>query len=267
MTTLKDFEAYLVTLKLDDSGRRIHSISDGDGPSGPGAPQGPNGNREIVTDERYVVMPWKMVARYGKNVTLKEAVEEIRKGGGRGERRLASKFEVEHRDEIDKILGLIDYIDKGYVEEKFPEIYKFGPERLGIHFKDKLVLEEYSSGYPINLGYDQLDYFKKTIKAYQGRDEDAVKYVKKVKELIDKPLDEMIELEDVRLAMKKIKCPRKLDISAFYQLTRRLPHEDLNYDDERLLLHHFYDTFCNESIKLLGKTVRYRVNVLYHLLA
>ena len=66
--------------------------------------------------------------------------------------------------------------------------------------------------------------------------------------------------------MKKVKCPRKLDISVFYQLTRRLPHQDLNYDDERLLIH-FYDTVCNESIKLLGKTVRYRVNVLYHLLA
>ena len=60
----------------------------------------------------------------------------------------------------------------------------------------------------------------------------------------------------------------------FYQLTRRLPHEDLgslcdpgpiNYDDERLLIH-FYDTFYNESIKLLGLTVRCRVNVLYHLL-
>ena len=64
----------------------------------------------------------------------------------------------------------------------------------------------------------------------------------------------------------------------FYQLTRRLPHEDgvapqrdpgptrqahLNYDDERLLIH-FYDTFCNESIELLGRTVRCRVNVLYH---
>ena len=48
-------------------------------------------------------------------------------------------------------------------------------------------------------------------------------------------------------------------------MTRRLPHEDLNYDDERLLIH-FYDTFCNESIKLLGRMVRYRVNVLYHLL-
>ena len=51
-----------------------------------------------------------------------------------------------------------------------------------------------------------------------------------------------------------------------YQLTRRLSHEDLYYDDERLLIH-FYDIFCNESIKLLGHTVRYRVNVLYHLLA
>ena len=65
--------------------------------------------------------------------------------------------------------------------------------------------------------------------------------------------------------MKKIKCPRKLDISVFYQLTRRLLHEDLNYDDERLLIH-FYNTFRNESIKLLGKMVRCRTNVLYHLL-
>ena len=125
---------------------------------------------------------------------------------------------------------------------------------------------------------NQFDYFKKIIRAYQGRDEDAVKYVKKVKALIDKPLDEMmgslgtpgpsgpIELEDVRLAMAKDNCPRKLDISVFYQLTRRLPHKDLNYDDERLLIH-FYDTFYNESIKLLGCMVRCRVNVLYDLLA
>ena len=102
-----------------------------------------------------------------------------------------------------------------------------------------------------------------------------------MKALIDKPLDEMIELDDVRLAMAKVKCPQKLDISVFYQLTRRLPHKDgvapqhdpwparqthLNYDDERLLIH-FYDTFYNESIKLLGHTVRCRVNVLYHLMA
>ena len=113
---------------------------------------------------------------------------------------------------------------------------------------------------------NQLDYFKKIIKAYQGRDEDVAKYVKKVKALIDKPLDKMIMLGHIRLAMAKVKCPRKLDISVFYQLTKRLPHEDLNYDDERLLIH-FYDTFYNESIKLSGRTVRCRVNVLYHLLA
>ena len=64
-------------------------------------------------------------------------------------------------------------------------------------------------------------------------------------------------------AMAKVKCPRKLDISVFFQLTKRLPHEDLN--DERLLIH-FYDTFMVASIKLLGKHVRYRTNVLYHLL-
>ena len=113
--------------------------------------------------------------------------------------------------------------------------------------------------------YYQLDYFKKIIRAYQGRDEDAVKYVRKVKALIDKPLDEL-ELGHVRLAMAKLKCPRKLDILVFYQLTRRLPHEGLDYDDERLLIH-FYNIFYNESMKLLGCTVRCRVNVLYHLLA
>ena len=203
MTTLKDFKAYLVTLRLDDSGCRIHSISDG--------------NEEIVTDQRYVVMPWKMVTRHGTNMILKEAVEEIEKEGE--ERILVSKFEARHRDEVDKILGLINYLDKGYIEERFPENYKFGPERLGIDFKDKLVLEEYSSGYPINRGYNQIDYFKKTIRAYQGRDEDPVKYVKRVKALIDKPLDEMIELGHVRLAMAKVKCLPKLDISLFYQLT------------------------------------------------
>ena len=112
---------------------------------------------------------------------------------------------------------------------------------------------------------NQLDYFRQIIRAYQGRDEDAVKYVKKLKALIDKPLDEL-ELGHVRLALAKVKCPHKLDISVFYQLTRRLPHECLDYNDERFLIH-FYDTFYNESIKLLGCTVRCRVNVLYHLLA
>ena len=65
--------------------------------------------------------------------------------------------------------------------------------------------------------------------------------------------------------MAKVKCPRKLDISVLYKLTGRLPHEDVNYDDEPILMH-FYDTFYNESIKLLGKMVRCRTNVLYHLL-
>ena len=48
-----------VNLKPDDKGScKIHSISDGD--------------KEIVTNENYVVMLWKMVTRYGKNMTLKE---------------------------------------------------------------------------------------------------------------------------------------------------------------------------------------------------
>ena len=54
-----------VTLKLGDNRCcRIHSISD-------------DGNGWIVTDERYVVMPWKMVTRNGTNMTLAEMVDGI----------------------------------------------------------------------------------------------------------------------------------------------------------------------------------------------
>ena len=59
-------------------------------------------------------------------MTLKEAVEEIKKEGK--ERRLVFEFETKHRGEIDEIFGVIDYIDKRYVKERFPEIYKFGPD-------------------------------------------------------------------------------------------------------------------------------------------
>ena len=53
-----------VTLKFDDNGCcRVHSVSDGD--------------QEIVTNERYVVMPWKVVTRNGKNMTLSETVDGI----------------------------------------------------------------------------------------------------------------------------------------------------------------------------------------------
>ena len=155
-------------------------------------------------------------------------------------------------------LNLVDY--PGYPPEL--ELHQYEDNEEDIFYDAPMASSLPAGCKPSN----QLDYFKKIIRSYQGRDEDAVKYDKKVKALIDKPLDEMIELGHVRLAMAKVKCPRKFDISVFYRLTKRLQQEYLNYDDERLLIH-FYDTFCNESIKLLGRTVRCRVNVLYHLLA
>ena len=110
----------------------------------------------------------------------------------------------------------------GYPPELESHEYEDGPTGPGVAvrphnqedvFYDAPTASSLPAGYKPN---NQLDYFKKIIRAYQGRDEDAVKYVKKVKALIDKPLDEMIELGHVRLAMAKVKCPRKLDISVFY---------------------------------------------------
>ena len=81
---------------------------------------------------------------------------------------------------------------------------------------------------------------------------------------IDKPLGE-VELKDIRAIMNKVKFPRKLDISVFYQLTGRLPHKGLEFKDEDFIIH-FYNTFVAASIELLGKIVRCRTNVLYHIL-
>ena len=297
-----------MTLKLDDNGCcRIHSVSD-------------DGNQWIVTNERYVVMPWKVVTRHGKNMTLKEAVDSIlnqsESKNTELERRNIEKdkiekeckayYEAHMKEETERLNKLVDWY-KFKLDEireapvasrptKLEKIYRYSevnkdsgvtitragtlnlvdypkyPPELELHeyedseediFYDAPTASSLPAGYrPSN----QLDYFRQLIKAYNGYDEDTVKYVKKVKALIDKPLDEMIELGHVRLAMAKVKCPCILDISVFYQLTKRLPHKGLDYDDERFLIH-FYDTFCNEGIKLLGCTVRCRVNVLYHLLA
>ena len=164
-------------------------------------------------------------------MTLKEAAELIKKREEEREeeRRLVSKFENEHRDEINEILGLIECIDEKYLEKSYPEIYNFGPGRLGIHFEDKLVLTEYSSDSTRNQ-YRELDYFRNVIRSYQGLDEEAEKYVEKVKSFIDKPLDEL-EIEDVRVIREKklVKFPRRLEISVFYELTGRLPHEELEF--------------------------------------
>ena len=93
-----------VTLKLDDGGCRIHSISDGS--AGPGTPLGPHGSEEIVTNERYVVMPWKMVIRHGTNMTLKEAVDRILNQGGskNGQRTLKPFWEDRYALEISRFV-------------------------------------------------------------------------------------------------------------------------------------------------------------------
>ena len=111
-----------VTLKFDDNGCcRIHSISDRD--------------KEIVTNERYVVMPWKIFNRHGKNMgrvrgpgpcramTLAEAVDSIfsqRKSEAKElERREREKQEIENKhkeyyeahmkEEMERLNKLVDW--------------------------------------------------------------------------------------------------------------------------------------------------------------
>ena len=125
---------------------------------------------------------------------------------------------------------------------------------------------EYSSDSPSNQGYSQLDYFKKVIKAYEGQDANADKYVERVKAFIDKPLDEL-GIEDIRVIRKKklVKFSRRLEIPVFYELIGRLPHEELEFNERNVIIH-FYNPFVAASEKLFEKPVRFRANVLYHLL-
>ena len=135
----------------DSQGKRGEaSVSDGDG-------RDPPAHREIVTNKTYVVMPWKMVTRNGKNVTLKEAVEQIeaQRREIEEERMLVSEFEAEHSYEIDRKFELIEHLYIEDIRAMFPEIYEFGPKRLGIHLENIFVIEGYSSDYQINRGYNQ----------------------------------------------------------------------------------------------------------------
>ena len=241
-----------VTIKLDDNGYKNHSISDGD--------------KEKVTEGDYFVMPWNMVnTRCGANMTLKEVAEltKKREEEREEERRLVCEFEAKHTDEINELQGVINFMrDEDEIKKSYPELYKFGIGRLGIHFKNGSVFEE--NGFLIRKrrGYNQLYYFRDVIRSYQGLDE-VEKYVEKAKSFIDKLLDEL-EIKDVRKIRKKlVKFPPKLEASVFYKLTGSLPHKELEFKERDLIIH-FYNTCVRAGEKLLGKPVRYRVNILYH---
>ena len=215
-----------MTLKLDDNGCcKIHSISD-------------DGNGWISTNERYVVMPWKMVTRNGKNMTLADLTDSIlnkkeseAKECERSERekeRIEKKrkeyYEVHMKEETERLNKLVDWYECKLNEireapvdsrpRKLVKLYRYSETkkdsgvtitRAGIinpvnyqPYPPELELHEYEDSEE-DVFYDapkpgsfppgckpcnELHYFRQIIGAYQGQNEDAVKYVKKVKALI-----------------------------------------------------------------------------------
>ena len=72
-------------------------------------------------------------------------------------------------------------------------------------YPPELKIPEYKDpNDPVRKEYNQVDYFKKVVKSYRGLDEDANKYVKKVKPLIDCNQLDNLELKHVRLPMAKV---------------------------------------------------------------
>ena len=220
-----------VTVKFDDNGCcRIHSVSD-------------DGNGWIFTNERYVVMPWKVVTRHGKNMTLADAVDSIfsqreseakeRKRREREKEEIEKKrkeyYEAHMKEETERLNKLVDWhkfkldkIKEDSRPRKLVKLYQISEKnkhlRVTITRAGTINLVNYP-GYPPELKllkyednneecvfydapkpgslpagckpYNRLDYFRQIIRAYQGRDQDAVKYVQKVKALTDKPLDKL----------------------------------------------------------------------------
>ena len=200
-----------VTLKLDDNRCcRIHSVSD-------------DGNGWIVTNERYVVMPWKMVTRNGKNMTLEEAVDSIlnqRESKNKElERRNIEKekiekkrkeyYEAHMKEETERLNKLVDWykfkldeIKEAPVDSrsrKLEKLYQSSERnkdsrvtitRAGTinpvdypAYHPELEVHEYEGNEEdvfynapmassLPAGYkpcNELDYFKKFIRAYQGQ--------------------------------------------------------------------------------------------------
>ena len=101
-----------VTLKLYDKGScKINRVSDGD--------------KEIITNERYVVIPWKAVNMHGKNMALAEAVDEIisrheseakelerREAEREGiERKHAEYYEAHMKSETERLNNWVDWYE------------------------------------------------------------------------------------------------------------------------------------------------------------
>ena len=111
-----------VTLKLDDDRCwRIHSISDDE-------------NQWIVTNERYMDMPWKMVTRHGKNVTHAEAVDSILNKKNPRLKNLKEEIEYKHKEyyeahmkeETERLNKLVDWY-----KFKLDEIRDSRPRKTG----------------------------------------------------------------------------------------------------------------------------------------
>ena len=204
-----------MTLKFDDNGHcRIHSISDGD--------------KEIVTNERYVVMPWKLANRCGKNgenvknITLAEAVDEIfsrqeceakereRREREREEieRKRAEYYKAHMKVETERLNKWVNWyevklneIREAPVDErlqKLGRLYRISErnKHTGVTitsagvmnpinypvYPPELKIPEYEDpkdfvnsfcdvqgpNDPVRKEYDQVDYFKKVVRSYQG---------------------------------------------------------------------------------------------------
>ena len=178
-------------------------------------------------------MPWKIVTRHGKIMTLTEAVDSIlnrqESKAKECKRREREKEEIEKKHEeyyevhlkleMERLNKLVDWYECKLNEireapvdsrpRKLEELYQISEKNkhLGVMITRAGTINPVNyPGYPPELksheyedneedifcnapkpgllpagckAYNQLDYFRQIIRAYQGRDEDAVKCVKR----------------------------------------------------------------------------------------
>ena len=133
---------------------------------------------------------------------------------------------------------------------------------------DNLEIERFNTSYPAPKKNVQKDYFNNVIKEYAG-----IAKVKKDK--LDKCIDTI-----KKYLGKKDKCTTH-EVREFVNCSRDIPKKlvnmivktfngknelnELSYE-EMQTLRNLYSTFNHESIEVLGKNVKYKQNILFHLL-
>ena len=125
---------------------------------------------------------------------------------------------------------------------------------------DTPTISTFSAGYK---PYNYKKYFNQTVKTYQGHLEVHKKLVNSIRGILGP--GEKYTANEVKDTISIFKFKKDLVISIVRKLNGDSDYKSLT-EVQKSSLFRYYEIFRNESYKVLGKYVKYKSNVLFHLL-